>query len=463
MNKNLRTGVLAVLLSMLLAGCARNAPYRNLDLGDCTGDSRRCLSTASTEKHPGFDLSFVEFSERGNLFDQTVREDVLARVGADAKAGALVVVFVHGWQHNADPTDDNVRSFRKALAALSASKVGGDRRIHGVFVGWRGLGWIIPGVNLLTYWDRKTIAEEVGGGGLTDFLADLESTTRRFSDTSLVVIGHSFGGAAVLAALNDVLLTRLNAVANLPPNANGRAVFGDGVILLNPAIEANQAFQLKELSLRIGERGGSGARSLHVLSSEGDFATHVAFPAGQHLGTGLTWQHTDLSRRYYGRDYVFKELDLDTATVGNYERFRTHRIKAPAVSSRNDGSNEEVWTVESLCDQALPDPGNPRKDRVPCRTGEPMSVVYTSPKFIADHSDIFNARVLSYVAATVSENLYERDQVSFPECMDGQKFSFDRCFARHRDQFLSDARFVAETAAQTGKPVQGVQPGAKGP
>lgn len=460
MKNRLRLSVLAV-IALVLAGCARNAPFRSLQQGDCTGDSRRCLSDASTEKHPGFDLSFVEFSERGSLFDQRVREDVLQRVAVDARDGALVVVFVHGWQHNADPTDDNVRSFRKALAALSESKVGGDRRIHGVYVGWRGLGWIIPYVNLLTYWDRKTIAEEVGGGGLTDFLADLESTTRRYSDTSLVVIGHSFGGAAVLAALNDVLLTRLNTVANLPSNADGRAVFGDGVILLNPAIEANQAFQLKELSLRIGERGGAGARSLHVLSSEKDFATHIAFPAGQHLGTGLTWQHATLERRYYGRPYVIDELELDTATIGNFERFRTHRIESPAFADKHDGGNDEVWTVESLCDEPPKEPHDPKRARVPCKSGEPMSVVYTSPRFIADHSDIFNVRVLSYVAATVSENLFERERVSYPECMDGRTFSFDRCFARHREQFLSDPNFVAQTAEQTGKPVQGVLPASR--
>ncbi|HTL49362.1 MAG TPA: hypothetical protein VL219_01780, partial [Steroidobacteraceae bacterium] len=164
MKNHLRLAPLIV-FALLLVGCARNAPFRTLQVGDCLGDSRRCMSNASTEKHPGFELSFVEFSERGNFFDQSVREDVLQRVRSDAQDGTLVVVFVHGWQHNADPSDDNVRSFRKALAALRTSGVAGDRRIHGIYVGWRGLGWIIPYVNLLTYWDRKAIAEDVGGGG----------------------------------------------------------------------------------------------------------------------------------------------------------------------------------------------------------------------------------------------------------------------------------------------------------
>lgn len=448
-----------VLATWALSACAPNAAWRKLGEqdGDCRADSRTCQTNATTEIHPGFKLSFAEFSERGNLFDQAARNRVLAQLRDEGKRGVVVVVFVHGWQHNADPTDDNVRSFRKALAAMKRSGVAGDRPIHGVYIGWRGLGLDIPGLKYLTYWDRKTIAAEVGRGGLTDFLVELETVTHGAGGPAqgmLLVVAHSFGGAVVLSALDSVFLERLTADAAKPSATGSHAVFGDGVVLLNPAIEANQAFPLKELSQRIGAKGGVAARSLHVISSEGDFATHWAFPISQHLGTGITWQHATITREYAGKEFRFSELALDTATIGNFERFRTHRINAPGTERDQDGADSEVWTVESLCEPLGQKPHDPKHSPIPCTTRDPVSVVYTSPRFIKDHSDVFNARVLAYVSAVVSESLVARQADTFPACEPGLAGNaFNACFKEHRRLFANDRQLAVESAAQTGQNV----------
>ncbi|MDT1000407.1 hypothetical protein RNI08_32255, partial [Pseudomonas aeruginosa] len=82
------------------------------------------------------------------------------------------------------------------------------------------------------------------------------------------------GGAITLGALHDPLLERLLA---LQDGQRIRA-FGDAVIMLNPAIEANQGLLLKENSLKVGALGTQPPPLLYVISSHGDSATHFAFP-----------------------------------------------------------------------------------------------------------------------------------------------------------------------------------------
>jgi hypothetical protein len=236
------------LLVLALVGCAANRARQDVVI------------------HPNadFDLAFVEFTERGNVFDRDRVQTVLSHVATLAKRpdGVLVVVFTHGWKHNASPTDPNVVSFTEwlnRLARLEIAKGRRNRRVVGIYVGWRGLS-LGPGpLANVTYWDRKAVAGEVGRGGVTEFLLRLEHVlvdkTDQNKNLSLVV-GHSFGGAIVLTALNDILLDRvINAEGGHRCGEKSKPgctecfktrPFGHGVVLLNPAIEANEVLQLKE-------------------------------------------------------------------------------------------------------------------------------------------------------------------------------------------------------------------------
>ncbi|MDF5954924.1 hypothetical protein P4110_05960 [Pseudomonas aeruginosa] len=122
-----------------------------------------------------------------------------------------MVVFIHGWKHNAGRDDGNVASFNKALANLASSGVLGKRRLVGLYVGWRGKSMHGLYSENLTYWDRKAVAEEVGRGGVAELLAQLERIDRK-DRNYLVIVGHSFGGAITLGALHDPLLERLLAL-----------------------------------------------------------------------------------------------------------------------------------------------------------------------------------------------------------------------------------------------------------
>ena len=60
------------------------------------------------------------------------------------------------------------------LKNLSESNVLGSRKLVGIYIGWRGKSMHGLGTENLTYWDRKSVAQEVGKGGVTDVFIELE-------------------------------------------------------------------------------------------------------------------------------------------------------------------------------------------------------------------------------------------------------------------------------------------------
>ena len=193
--------ILGALGACLTAACASNSPYHTTseDGGACRTDpdSPACRSSAYQE-FERFDLAFAEFSERGNAFDDARVEAVLAKIAAKARAdGVVLIVFVHGWKHNASEDDPNVLSFKDSLetmtGVLGSSFAGtalGSRRLVGVYVGWRGASIELPLLKELTFWDRKAVAEELGSGGVTRLLLDLDRITAGEARNVMVVVGH---------------------------------------------------------------------------------------------------------------------------------------------------------------------------------------------------------------------------------------------------------------------------------
>ena len=359
-----------LLLALAVTACTPNDAYRTVEAVRCEQD---CDPGTYIEQHRDFDLAFVEFSERGNVISRERMNQVLDFVGQRAQydparpeQGVLTVVFVHGWKHNASAEDTNVASFRRLLANIaklskqspptSGGAMAPPRRVIGVYVGWRGLSidWGEPLTNI-SYWERKAAAEQVARGGVTELLLRLERKVvddgpgRPLNRNLYFVTGHSFGGAVVLAALNDVMLERI--VSGIPTRnddsvsarKNDGCVeevetrsFGHGVVLLNPAIEANEALQLKEL---VAETcfGPNQVRLLHVISSDADTATNKAFRLGQLLGVNTTWRQRELYREFRGKPLVFQEADLDTITVGNFKPFQTGQLDRSRFNSRRLG------------------------------------------------------------------------------------------------------------------------------
>jgi hypothetical protein len=420
-------------------------------------------------------ITFIEFTERGNLFNrgclQKVYDHIENRIEASRGTGGVsLVAYIHGWKHDANPNDGNVRDFKRMLAGFYQSgqqKLSEDvqqtlplqyrledgspepRTVVGVYVGWRGAvlaDWIPDILENVSYWDRKSAAHEIGKGGVTEVLLGLGRLARcgtadlaaRCPDEDLgnvfLTIGHSFGAGIAVAAMNEVILQRV--VDARPADGTGRCIetrpLSDGLILINPAIEALQLLQVKEM---ISDHC-FGVRQdilMHVLSSRGDIATHRAFPLGQTLDTLLTKQRplirSDAADRAPRR---LHEHALDITTVGNYPEFWTGLL-------RRDGDG---WGYTPLTNS--PNPKDMDDDSIAnhlwAPVNSPVQMIYTDDNFIEDHNAIFNDQVVAYANAVAAESLaIVRSQTVPAACARAGSLSFDfgACFDFYLEQLRS--------------------------
>lgn len=170
----------------ITTGCAPNSIYRSkFALCDVSADNN-CDSYSIQQFNTGTDqeylLAFVEIDDQGQLRDRAQMMAAIDTLWETAHEESLLInVFVHGWHHNASPQDSNVASFRKSIARLSQieeelsrSQKRARRKVVGVYVGWRGESITIPFLNNLTFWERKSTAQEVGHSGVTELFLRLE-------------------------------------------------------------------------------------------------------------------------------------------------------------------------------------------------------------------------------------------------------------------------------------------------
>ncbi len=354
-----------VTLALLLSACSSNEIYRKDFNTVCTyktpGDCpKSAMQVHAPDTDEEYHLGFVEYDDQGQLRNraqmQAVLDEYYRIAGSDDDV--LLITFVHGWHHNANgqPEDGNIASFRHMLASVSRMENVGSkqqdrnkRKILGLFVGWRGESVTIPFVNNLTFWDRKNTAHDVGQQGVTEVLLKLEEIVNVKVgqeeenpppvNSRLVVIGHSFGGAVVYTSIQKVLADRFIDSRRGKTHRGDASGFGDLVVLMNPAFEALRFASLYDLSQEgCRKYFDSQLPKLAILTSEADYATRYAFPAGRMLST-LFESHVTLERHYCDKpgsggiqSMQIAEGEADRNTVGHFQPYLTHRLNPAEVA-----------------------------------------------------------------------------------------------------------------------------------
>ena len=86
--------------------------------------ANRMFRVDSIDTSPLYSLAFIEFDDQGELWSpaQVSRALDVIQAANIARDGAIVVVFVHGWNHNASLSEEtskhgNVLGFRRMLTA----------------------------------------------------------------------------------------------------------------------------------------------------------------------------------------------------------------------------------------------------------------------------------------------------------------------------------------------------------
>lgn len=412
---------LVVLLSALSA-CSGNTSYRGNIQTTCIAQQETDCADSALQHHAPkqadeYHLGFVEFDDQGQLRDPGQLKAVLD--GFYPIAGThdvLIVVFVHGWHHNARPGDTNVDAFRRLLTKLArVESTGNGRKVLGVYLGWRGESVSVPGIKNLTFWERKNTAQEVGQQGIPEVLLKLEEIVNVKAGTEeavpkplnsrFVVIGHSFGGAVVYAALQHILTDRFldsRRGKSVRDDAKG---FGDLVVLMNPAFEALRYAALYDLSQESCRRYfPSQLPRLAILTSENDLATKYAFPIGRAFST-LFETHNELTRTTCterGRSTItINESTADRQAVGHFIPYLSHRL-APAANQprRTDASDfrqlRELWAAQPFSNK-ISFEGSELVHLGKTQPLNPYLNIRVDKALIADHNDIWGDEVLNFV------------------------------------------------------------------
>ena len=312
-----------------------------------------------------FEVAFVEFDDQGLVFDKEQMRFVLDRVAVRSKVKRpfLVLVFVHGWKHNAAICDPNVSCFREMVrtAAMSPSLTttqdtkdedtktddpnweSTDVDVLGVYVSWYGHS--LTALENLTFFARKQAAERVAQGqartlftGLLDIQRDVrEQHPENPYQMRLMFVGHSFGGLILYESMMPYLLS--SALQKVPDK---KARPADLVVLINPAFEATRYVPLRDAATRSVDEAAASSSPLPPwpdpatcpvfvsLTSRNDYASKRAFPAGRWAGS--RFDH-------------FKNGDEERTalqTIGHYPPFKTHILAPDTLVQKELGTQQSM-------------------------------------------------------------------------------------------------------------------------
>ncbi len=424
-----------VALAFFLSACSSNQIYRSdftvceySGAGTC---STHALQTHTSDKAEEYQLGFVEYDDQGQLRQRAQMDAVLdeyRRIAGSEEV--LLVTFIHGWHHSAAPDDGNITSFRNMLREISRNEQKGSeqqkrqrRKVLGLYVGWRGDSISVPYINGLTFWDRKNTAHDVGQQGVTELLLKLEEIVNVKigmsadipppQNSRLAVIGHSFGGAVLFTSLQKVLADRFINSRRGKTSSGDAQGFGDLVVLLNPAFEALRFGTLYDLSQEQC-RGYTPDQlpKLAILTSEADYATKLAFPAGRAFST-LFESHVTLNDRHYCNEYGpagkqalhIDEGTADRNTVGHFTPYLTHRLNPSSGTTDRKDDDPINWIQKNWEKQGLADTLDFNGSKLTSlgRTTplNPYLNVQVDKKLIADHNDIWGKEVVNFISELV--------------------------------------------------------------
>lgn len=393
---------------------------------------------AADVTEPNYQLRVVQVDDFGSWWNPAKAQDTIDLITQSAaSSNTYVVLFIHGWHHNADTgNDSNYLDFKQTLATLgdklanpeyaaARQRITGTSsfKLIGVYLGWRGRS--LPGVlDYATMWWRKAAAERVGDGDVSEFIERLHRIYLRTNALSvrskipmpdthkpymgLVSIGHSFGGQVLMKSLvrpMEYYLTerapRLGNTLQDPSTMAAKRVdqivpidsFGDVNILLNPALEAYQYAKIDSLYRQINF-SYKQAPQLVVFSADNDSARQFFFP----IARGLTRPF----RPAFSNDY---QGNLYGEALGEFEAQRTHTLElAPGTADSLTASDYTNRALISRFDFTgdVSFGGLSLKPIAARRVNNsPVAVIYSKDQIIDGHNGIFKPQFIEFLVKYV--------------------------------------------------------------
>jgi hypothetical protein len=344
-------------------------------VGDCESpEGRESCKVSSYDRHTwpkddprGYEVGFVEFDDQGRMLSPNQFNYLMEQIEHRSKTDDVsIVVYVHGWHHDASDEDEDVKRFHDILEALSFSEktrsiqniISNDqicevsssdqksqlsrlrkrRNVIGIFVSWPAR-WILTDFpqpfRSLNFPFRKGAAERIAQGSILELFARVRHLHEAIShqpdyDPRLVFAGHSFGAQIVYQAAQSHFISEASKLkaSNVPYLVKP---YGNLVILINPAFEGMRFEALDEMIINRDNIHPDQQPVLVTFASENDWAVRYWFPFGRFFSSGL--QLTRASYDQFGP--ILK-------SVGYVDRFQTHSLKLEQADSDEFSDSREL-------------------------------------------------------------------------------------------------------------------------
>ena len=383
-------------------------------------------------------LHFVEAGEGGEAISTPQLQAVFQALDeAEAGAGSILSVFVHGWQHSAASGDSYVCDFARLMSAVEtmetqAARSSGRpaRKVLGVYVGWPGKLYGDDLANTTTFWNRMQTADRLGADGsvLRQLIPGLAQRVKaRAADSRadrrsvFVVTGHSMGGRAVFQAVRNGLMQGLQGSQPRPAPPIRAASNPDLVLLVNPAFSAELYRGIHDMESQCQSIGVP----LLSFSSKSDGVTRQVYPAGQ----TVTFDRGALKAAPFP-EHIY--------TAANFGEFVTHQLRLTPVQgepprplgeqsilrgfqrvpvdARDELYRDDPVTVFRQPASGCPEAGDAwyrmhlarvgtKADNCP---GSLSKVIEVDARILPDHGTIFTPPFMEYVVRILNRSALSR-------------------------------------------------------
>ena len=414
------TLIIVVLLSAACSACVGDKAYRTGKNPSVLSEKLRVRDfdpsqSGVLDRESPYRLVFIEFNDKGELFDPAQLRRAIDEITAAKKRGkTLVAAFVHGWKNNASDKSGNVWGWRQVLAGLSLNDP--DHEVIGLYFGWRGRSLDPPILKEFSFFDRRPKSQSVGTkemvGALRDIMQAIKGPAYDDDSAISVFVGHSFGGAVLESAATPELH---RAIATAREQKRPVRWPADLIMLLNEAQEAEASYPLIEemhatmkprQSCVAPPRPGEPPRedslryqrpAVISISSTGDYATRGFFPGAQLITRPF-------SRSYEGKD----PLDVGGTALHFGTTAHTGKLRSHLIARADD---PEMTKMLELCRPIISTDismlaGNAQYvmvERPEAANTTPYWVTHMPPSIVPDHSTIFT-QVFRDFLVTLIEN-----------------------------------------------------------
>lgn len=320
---------------------------------------------AFIEHYDNFSLGTIEFDDEGLYFSDKQRlavNQMIQKESDESTEGVILVVFIHGWKHNATVCDSNVACFRSVLQFLGQREAAAKtpRRVIGIYLGWRGLTYCNQVSEQFTILNRKLAGENLGANQARRIINDLLTLYNNrikpgHAHSRFVAVGHSLGGGVLFSAVGPMYRQalkdamdenpddkKLKPIRGFKDTNNNLVEFPDLVVLANPAFEAELYRRTPEDLGRLRKDGRSFSEDqlplMLSISSTGDTGTRIFFPIGQTIKAIFSpsaWIH--------GPSYLLRNI----ITAANYGPYVTDTAYRPRKNSGQEASQKQTNRPEN--------------------------------------------------------------------------------------------------------------------